>query len=542
MKIAIYARVSSESQAKEGTIDSQIEALRDYAKAHDLNIAFECLDNGYSGTTLIRPGLDQLRNLAQAGSIEGVLILSPDRLSRTQANQIILMEEFKKRNIQVIFTTQTFGDTAEDKLMLQIQGSISEYERVKILDRMRRGMIHSVKNGQVAMSNPPLGYFYIPKSKDAIGHLEINPEEAKIVRYIYELFTQEKLKGFQIAKRLNEESIPCRKNRWWASRIYSVLKSETYTRMAYKFKVQMSERKKPNPKSAHYAKRGNTSKTIRPRGEWFGIPVPAIIEQQTWEKAQELLKQNTCQARRNNNKHDYLLRGLVVCGLCGSMASGYVSNQNTYYSCAAQRNKNILSKPHDEIIRVSRKPFDEKIWLGLTELLSDPENIKAQLDKRMQAKKANLPPSLSTSEFDKELSQLTIQDKRILDAYREEVITLEDLKAEKEKITNRRKVLEGKKKDVLSHVESLGQPQITMNDLGDVSKRFQHVMAKADFPTREKIINLLVNSVTLYKAKAVIQGNIPVSKFDVLSPSVQGRRLRLVPPARKLSAAFRSVL
>ena len=88
------------------------------------------------------------------------------------------------------------------------------------------------------------------------------------------------------------------------------------------------------------------------------------------------------------------------------MASGYVSNQNTYYSCGAKRNRNITTKPHDEVIQVQHKSFDEKVWLGLTELLSDPENIKTQFDKRMQAKKAARPPSPSTSEFDKELKSI----------------------------------------------------------------------------------------------------------------------------------------
>ena len=80
MNIAIYARVSSETQAKEGTIDSQIEALRDYAKSHELTIVHEFIDDGYSGSELNRPGLDQLRDAIQEGQVEGVLILSPDRL------------------------------------------------------------------------------------------------------------------------------------------------------------------------------------------------------------------------------------------------------------------------------------------------------------------------------------------------------------------------------------------------------------------------------------------------------------------------------
>ena len=120
MKIAIYARVSTQSQAKQDTIQSQIEALREYAQAHDLNITHECIDNGVSGSTLERDGLDELRDLALAGEVEGVLILSPDRLSRTQFDQIVLMEEFKKRKMKVFFTNQQFEDTPAGNLMLQI--------------------------------------------------------------------------------------------------------------------------------------------------------------------------------------------------------------------------------------------------------------------------------------------------------------------------------------------------------------------------------------------------------------------------------------
>lgn len=336
MKIALYARVSSEKQAKEGTIDSQIEALRDYAKANQLTIIEECLDDGYSGTMLDRPGLDRVRDLAHAGSIEGILILSPDRLSRKQANQIILMEEFKKRSVQVIFTNQSFNDTPEDNLMLQIQGAIAEYERVKIVDRMRRGTIHAAKNGQINGGNTPYGFKYIEKGKGSVGHLEIHPEEAKIVRYIFDLYVNEKLSGTQIENRLNAEHVPSRGNKWWCSLIYNILKNEAYIGMVYSFKRRRVEPTKKNPKSSGYRREKNTSKVSRPRDEWISNSVPAIIDNLTWKKAQALLKQNAHKSRRNNRKNNYLLRGLVVCGLCGSMASGYVSNKSTYYSCGAK--------------------------------------------------------------------------------------------------------------------------------------------------------------------------------------------------------------
>ena len=81
MKVAIYARVSTEKQAQEGTIESQLVALREYADANAYEILEECIDDGYSGTNLVRPGLDHLRDLAQQGLIAAVVMLSPDRLA-----------------------------------------------------------------------------------------------------------------------------------------------------------------------------------------------------------------------------------------------------------------------------------------------------------------------------------------------------------------------------------------------------------------------------------------------------------------------------
>lgn len=523
MNIAMYARVSSETQAKEGTIDSQIEALRTYAKENELKITHECIDDGFSGTDLTRPGLDQLRDLAQAGQIEGVLILSPDRLSRKQAHLLILLEEFQKRNVQVIFTTQSYSDSPEDQFMLQIQGAVAEYERVKILDRMRRGIVHSVKNGQIIGSNPPYGYSFVHKSKTEKAHWQVNPEEAKIVRYIFDLYVKDNLKGKQIADRLNAEYVQPRGTIWRGSLIYRILHNETYTGTTYMFKRRGEEPHK-TAKTDPYRKKKKSRLAPRPREEWIGIPVTPIVDEAIWKKAQERLIQNAYHSQRNNNKHGYLLRGLVLCGLCGSMASGYVSHRNTYYSCGAKRNKNITTKPHDEVVQVHHKPFDEKVWAGLVELLGDPENIKAQLEKRMRARKTYVQPKQSTGEFDKELNQLATQEKRILDAYREEVISLDELKAQKAKIAARREVLEGKKKAVLGHANGLGQPQITLAMLGDLSARFQHVMAKADFPTREKLVNLLVDSVTLWPDKAIVSGNIPVTNTDVLSPASSSAR------------------
>lgn len=528
MEIALYARVSSETQTKDGTIESQIEALHEYAKVHDLTITHECIDDGYSGTDLNRPGLDQLRDLAQEGLIEGILVLSPDRLSRKQSHQIILLEEFQKRNIQVLFTNQQFGDTPEDRLMLQIQGSISEYERTKIIDRTRRGLIHSVRKGQVLGGNAPYGYRYVTKNNGILAHWEVDPQEAEIVRMIFDWYVNKRLTGNKIAKQLEQNSIPSRSsyNKWWGGNIYSILKSETYIGTSYMYKTRSVEPRK-NPKRKVYRKRKNSSLAARPHEEWIAIAVTPIIEREIWEAAQKLLIQNGKKSHRNNKKNDYLLRGLVVCGLCGCAAPGHVSHKNTYYSCGAKRNKNFTTKPHDDNVMVKRAILDDKVWSGLVDLLDDPENLKSQLEKRLERSTARIHTNTdATDNHEKELEKLTVQETRLIDAYREGIINLPELKEQKSKIATKRNVLEARKKAAPGQQEHSREPEITIDMLGDVSARYRRVMAKADFSTREKLINLLINSVTLYPNKAIIEGNIPIPQGDVLSQPI--RRMGLI--------------
>jgi site-specific DNA recombinase len=487
MNIAIYARVSSETQAKEGTIDSQIEALHVYAKTHDLTIIREFIDNGFSGADLNRPGLDQLRDFIQEGKIEGILILSPDRLSRKQAHQIILMEDFKKRHIQIIFTNQQFDDSPEAQLMLQIQGSLSEYERAKILDRTRRGTKHAVSKGQVLGANAPYGYKFVRKTDKAPAHWEINPQEAKVVRKIYELYIKAGLTGEGIAKRLDEEGIPTRSgyNRWWQGVVLNILRSHTYTGLAYMYKTRSAEPQK-SPLAKQYRRNKNSSKQLRPQEDWISIPVQKIINQDIWEAAQKRIKHNTRESKRNNVKNDYLLRGLVVCGLCGNTASGRVSNRYSYYGCHPSASRKTTNMHHEEKVSIRRERLDQKVWEGLVELLDYPEKIQAQLKTKLNKK---INPALLTESDDKtkkDLEKLYYQERRILDAYRESVISLEELKEQKAKIASNRKVLEAKIDAAQSQQESSRPPEITMEMLGDISARYHKVMAKADFATKKK--------------------------------------------------------
>jgi len=129
--VAAYARVSSDKQEKEQTIDSQVDALRRAAEERGWQLPPDliCTDDGRSGATLARPGLDRLRDLIAEGTCAAVLVCSPDRLARNLAYQVLAIDEFKRAGCEVVFLNHAFGDSPEQQMLLQMQGVFAEYER-----------------------------------------------------------------------------------------------------------------------------------------------------------------------------------------------------------------------------------------------------------------------------------------------------------------------------------------------------------------------------------------------------------------------------
>jgi site-specific DNA recombinase len=150
MNVAISARVSTERQEREQTIASQVAVLAAWVQqqGYEVRQAHRYLDQGSSGTHLDRPGLDQLRDAAQAGVLDLLAVLSPDRLARTDAYQVLLLEELRRAGCRVVFLQHPISDDPNDQLLLQIQGAIAEYERAVMEERFRRGKLHRARAGQ----------------------------------------------------------------------------------------------------------------------------------------------------------------------------------------------------------------------------------------------------------------------------------------------------------------------------------------------------------------------------------------------------------
>jgi site-specific DNA recombinase len=236
MRVAIYARVSTESQEVRGTIASQVDVLRQRVAAEGHELVAEFCDDGCSGARLDRPGLDALRDAAEAGRLDAVWCLSPDRLARIYAYQVIVLDELARHDVRVLFhDTPALADDPQAQLLTQVQGVISEYERAKIVERNRRGKLWRARAGEVIAWKCAYGYRRIARRADRPAYLEPYEAEATIVRRIFCDYVENHLSMRQISWQLNQECVPSPSGKavWGVSTIGRLLRNETYVGRAY---------------------------------------------------------------------------------------------------------------------------------------------------------------------------------------------------------------------------------------------------------------------------------------------------------------------
>jgi len=230
MRTAIYARVSSERQERERTIGSQLEALRAYAAENQLSVKGEFADEGYSGARLDRPSLDRLRDAAERGEFEVVLVFCADRLARKFVLQALIMEELEQFEVKVIFLEGGVADDPLSKLTHQITGAVAEFERAKITERYRRGKLYRARRGEIVSPDAPYGYARIPRRDGVPAHAEVDATEAAVVRRIFCDYVERGLTVRQIAKALTLEHIPTPGGggQWVWSTVDRILGEEVY--------------------------------------------------------------------------------------------------------------------------------------------------------------------------------------------------------------------------------------------------------------------------------------------------------------------------
>jgi len=518
--VALYARVSSDQQAKNENIGSQIEALEERIKNDGYQIADEMrfVDSGVSGAILIRPELEKLRDSISFGLIDRLYIHSPDRLSRKYAHQVLLMEEFSNAGIEIVFLNHAIGDSPEEELLLQMQGMISEYERAKIMERNRRGKLHRAKSGSVnVLSSAPYGYRYQRKQADGEGAryiVELN--EAATVRRVFHWIGVDRLSIGEVCRRLSVEGIKTKtgKDNWDRSVVWGMLQNPAYMGRAAFGKTKSVPAKKPirpQKRSAETPKKGYAAERTD-QSEWISIPVPPLVSQELFTAVKEQLNDNRARARERRRGARYLLQGLVVCGHCQyayygkpvSKSAAKGNKQYAYYRCIGTDAYRFGGQKICENKQVRTSRLDEVVWKQVVDLLKSPGRLQSEYDRRLDELETKERVKYDTDAAEKQKRHLEAGKSRLIDSYTEGMIDKSDFE---EKITR----IKGKISRLESEIGEAGRSDsmqfelfLIISRLEEFAEAVKNKLDCIDFNAKREIIRSLVKRVEIRKEEIQI--------------------------------------
>jgi site-specific DNA recombinase len=546
MYAAIYARVSSDKQRDDQTIQSQRVELLQWAAELGVGVPaeWEFVDDGYSGGSLVRPGLERLRDLVAEGIIQRVLIYGPDRLAREYAHQVLLLEEFRQAGAEVQFRKAPSGDTPEDKLVVQFQGMIAQYERAQILERSRRGKRHKALRGTVnVLSGAPYGFRYIPTTDACDARYELEPLEAETVRLIFSWFVNDQWSIGRVARELSSRGAVTRtgKTRWDRSVVWGMLRNPAYIGRAAYRKTHLVERKRIN-RSARlrqlYPRRPHSSPRRRPREEWIEIPVPQIVEPEVFEQAQVQLQRNKSLARRGA---PVLLRGLLVCRGCSHAlytTSTKTSKQKLYYyRCLGTDSWRYPGGPRCQNPPLRADRLDEQVWSHVLQLLEDPALIQREITKRFDdLRTSRNKQAEGTRSVEAQLAKVDKSIGRLLDAYQEELIDLDALRARMRQLKSKRGELDHAIRQAELESSTKHDYLKLADDVGQFTAKLRGGSPLLALEDRHRVLRALVREVVVDVDRVVVRHCIPI-KPSSTPPGYQRRRGRhLAHPRERVSA------
>ena len=515
MRTAIYARVSTPGQAQAQTIEQQLSRLRAHIKEKHWSLEPEhvFVDNGHSGAKLSRPGLDSLRDRAALAEFDVVLVTEPDRLARNYVHQMLVLEELEKLGIRVEFLDHPMSDDPNDRLLLQIRGAVAEYERTLITDRMRRGRLTKYRAGKLLpWGRPPYGYRVDPDHPRDPDGVRLDEAEAAAVVQMFEWYLEPGVTLYRVAKRLTDLELPTPtgKARWSVSTVRSILTNHAYIGIAYANRLRVVPSKRRLSALRPIGKGESTVE--RPKDEWIPIPVPAVVAQDVFDQVQAKLSLNQQKAPRNNKAHQYLLRGLVSCGICRLSAHARTLHSGRYHYYVCKGHTDALRTAPGERCKsryIPTSQLDELVWQDLCMVLTQPEIIAYQLER---AHGGHWAPQELRTRIDT-LSQaerlLKHQQARLLEAYLASVIDLEELERKRGELIRKQKALATQRLQlemtIVERVELSGVASSIETFCTQVRPTLDHAI----FAQRRQLVELLIDRVVVTENNVEIRYVIP---------------------------------
>jgi site-specific DNA recombinase len=537
MRTALYARVSTERQERQQTIDSQLAALRAWAAAGGHNVSDEHVfrDDGYSGSRLDRPGLDALRDAVRDGSIQQVAVLTPDRLARKYAYQVVLLEEFRRAGVEVAFLQHPISDDPNDQLLLQIQGAIAEYERAVLGERFRRGKLQKARDGHYLTGRAPYGYRYVPRQDAVSGRIVVDEAEAELVRMLYGWLIDEQTTIRQILKRLNAGPYLPRSGRhaWSASTVHHILADPIYAGTAYANRYAYVPAAKPRARRSPRTGEA-TRRCLKPREQWIAIPVPALVDQETWDRAQAQLARNATLSFRNNSRHSYLLRCLLTCEVCGLAMYGVTrlttatKPERQYYECHGKDcilSARIAACPSRSVRAEEIEPV---VWGHVAGLLADPDRLLAQFDHFAATVDAgSARDHAAEQQLRARLDRVARADKRLLDGYQAGAVSLAELSERRQHLAQERQGVERQQEERARLRQQRLQAEVVRTNLAAFCGRVRSRLDQATWVEKQAILQLVIERIIVGDGRLEIRHVIPLR-----SPSPDSDRP--IPPAARL--------
>ena len=507
---AMSARVSSDQQTEAHTVASQVAALRERVVADGLTlpVAMQFIDEGYSGATLVRPALERLRDVIAARAVDRLYVHSPDRLARKYAYQVLLVEEFRRAGVEVMFLNRALGQSPEDDLLLQVQGMIAEYERAKIIERHRRGKRHAAQAGTVnVLSGAPYGYHYVAKYPGGgQARYDLVPEEARLVRQVFDWVGHDRLTIGEVCRRLTRAGEVTRtgKTVWDRSVVWGMLKNPAYRGTAA-FGKTRQEPLRPRLR----AQRGRALQPRRavstvdvPQEDWVSIPVPAIVEPEVFAAVQEQLQDNRRHARQSQRGALYLLQGLVQCQQCGYAYYGKRISPSArkgkprayaYSRCLGTDAYRFGGERICPNTQVRTDLLDLAVWREVCTFLAHPEWLAEEYRRRLQPETGTKRTPLATVE--EQMAKLRQGVARLIDSYADGLIDKPEFEPRITRVRQRIARLEEQRQQLTDEAALHAELQLIIGRLEDFASKVHNGLEAADWASQRDLIRALVKRV-----------------------------------------------
>ena len=489
---AVYCRVSSEAQQERQTIETQVEFARKYCDLNNIEITEIYRDDGVTGTLPLqeRPAGAQLLADAQAGHFQLVLIFKLDRLGRSTRVILNAVHDLDNLGAKVKSMTEPFDTSdASGRFLLTVLAGVADLERSNILQRMDMGATRAAREGKWLGGIVPYGYL-----KNDDGFLAVNDapipgfdlSEPDVVRMVFDMCVNDGATSIQIADHLNALGIPPawvahnlggkRRNRtrgtWGSSRILRILKSTTYMGIH------------------EYGKRSTKDTITR--------PVPPIVDVEIWQRAQTVIKNNQIDAIRNA-KHKYLLKSIVKCESCGATYRGNPAGRKStggYYSCGGRSNWRRMGRTEKcQAMSVSMTWLDDFVWQDCLKFINNPGLVVAAVDDSEAEREADVQ---TESLLENRLAELDADRERMLDLYRQKLISLDDLSGQLDKIKKDREVAQAEL-DALRDKHDADQFFAAKETAVNMLELLKETVNKPDisFEMKQTVIRTMVDKITV---------------------------------------------